>query len=263
MKEQEIGYFFDTSGGLVLKKEHSYYYQVQLQMKLFRANYCDFIVWKEDNTIRQRIPFDINFISDALKKIPMFVKSFIHPELVGKYFTMPGEISEDSPDSDAAIANSPTTDLELNGDPLDDIFDDLHSVNDSEVVHVDICSSGDLSFASNSSLQEDDDTGITSAVSNYDAAADTSVCDLNSNSPMISVDNHVHQDQTTDSQATLASNDDSSDDGAWCYCQEDKPDEPMVICESEHYLIQWFHLSCLNLTLEQLPPGDWFCPDCT
>ena len=100
----------------------------------------------------------------------MFVKSFILPELVGSYFTKPGEISEDSPDSDV---DSPTTDLELNGDPLDDVFDDLHLVNDSEVVDVDICSSGDLSFASSSSLQDDDDTGITSAVSNYDAAANT------------------------------------------------------------------------------------------
>ena len=38
-----------------------------------------------------------------------------------------------------------------------------------------------------------------------------------------------------------------------------KTDETMIICESEHYLIQ-----CMvsNLTAEQLPPGDWFCPDC-
>ena len=108
----------------------------------------------------------------------MFVKSCSLPELVGKYFTKPGEISEDSPDSDVAIANSPTTDLELNGDPLDDVFDDLYSVNDSEVVDVDICFSGDLSFASSTLLQEDDDTSITATVSNYDAAANTSMCDL-------------------------------------------------------------------------------------
>ena len=192
----------------------------------------------------------------------MFVKLWILPELVGKYFTKPGEISKDSPDSDIAITNSPTTDLELDGDPLDYVFDDLYSVSDSRVVDVDICSSGDLSFASSSSLQDDDKTGITATTSNYDVAANTSMCDLNSNSPMISVDNHVHQDQTTDSQATLDSNDDSTVDGPWCYCQEDKPDEPMVICESEHWLIWWFHL-CLNLTLEQLPPDDWFCQDCT
>ena len=105
----------------------------------------------------------------------------------------------------------------------------MHLVNDSEVVDVDICSSGDLSVASSSSLQEDDDTSITATVSNNDAAANTSMCDLNSISPMISVDNRVHQDQTTNSQATLASNDDSSNDGPWCYCQEDKPDKPMVI----------------------------------
>jgi len=190
----------------------------------------------------------------------------MHPyRLVGKYFTKPGEISEDSPDSDVSIANSPTTDLELNGDPLDDVFDDLHSINDNQVVDVNICSPGDLRFASSSSLQEDSDTSITATTSNYDFAANTSMRDLHSNSPMISVDNHVHQEQTTDHdiQVTLDSNNDSTDDGPWCYYHEDKPNEPMVIDESEHCLIRWFHLLCLNLTLEQLPPGDWFCPDCT
>ena len=86
MKEHKSNRFFlekDISGDLVLKKEHAYYYQVQLQMKLYGADYCDFVVWREDNIIRQRIPFDINFISNALEKIPAFVKSCILPELVG------------------------------------------------------------------------------------------------------------------------------------------------------------------------------------
>ena len=191
-----------------------------------------------------------------LMLLTAFVKSYILPELVGKYYTKPAEISEESLDSDVAIVHSPITNLD---DPLDDVFDDLHSVDDSQVVDVDIRSSGDLPLTSNSSLQEDGDIDITAIVSSYDLAANTSMCDLSSNSPVVSVDD---QDQTTDSQTTLDSNSDSTDDGPWCYCQEDKPDKPMVICESKHCLIQWFHL-CLNLTLEQLPPGDCFCPHCT
>ena len=145
-------------------------------MKLFGANYCDFVVWKEGNTIRQRIPFDINFISDALKKIPAFVKLCILPELLGKYFTKPAEISENSPDSDVVIANSPTTDMEILDDPLDDIFNDLHSVDDNQGVDDDICSSVDSPLASSSSLQEDGDTGITETMSTYDVHVNTLMC---------------------------------------------------------------------------------------
>jgi len=55
---------------------------------------------------------------------------------------------------------------------------------------------------------------------------------------------------------------DSSQGSLWCYCQVDKQDE-MVGCDNEECLIQWFHLSCLNLTVEQLLLGDWFCPECS
>ena len=81
------------------------------------------------------------------------------------------------------------------------------------MVDVDICSSGDLPLASSSSLQENGDTGITAITSSYDLAISTSMCDLNSNSPVVSVDDHMHQDQTTDSHATLDSNDDNTYDG--------------------------------------------------
>ena len=128
--------------------------------------------------------------------------------------------------------------IEVDGDSLDDVCDDLHSINDSQVVDVDICLSGGLPFASSASLHR----MVTLALLQLQASANTSIYDLNSNSPIISVDNHVHQDQTIDSQATLDFNNDSTDNGPWCYCQKDKPDELMVICESGHCLIRWFHL---------------------
>ena len=76
----------------------------------------------------------------------------------------------------------------------------------------------------------------------------------------------MHHDHTTNHNPYRTNNDDNSDssnDGPWCYCEEDKPEEPMVMCDSKSCLIQWFHLSRLKLTLEQLPAGEWFCPDCT
>ena len=131
---------------LIVLKEHPYYYQLQLQMKLFGVDCCDFVIWREDNIVRQRIPFDIKFISEALEKIPALVKLCILPELVGKYFTKPAKNSGDLSDSDVATTNGPTTDLE----EAEDTLDDTHSVDDSQVVVVDNICSGDASLFSRS-----------------------------------------------------------------------------------------------------------------
>ena len=37
----------DEDGSLYLKKEHAYYYQIQMQMQLSQVNYCDFVLWRE------------------------------------------------------------------------------------------------------------------------------------------------------------------------------------------------------------------------
>ena len=86
----------DDSGNLYLQESHPYYYQVQLQMKLYDAHYCDFVVWRESEMFIQRISCNVTFITEALDKIPRFIKLCILPELVGKWFTRPAEPSTDS-----------------------------------------------------------------------------------------------------------------------------------------------------------------------
>ena len=49
--EEQSFFLENVSGNLVLKKNHAYYYQVQLQIKLYGTRYCDFIVWRKENTI--------------------------------------------------------------------------------------------------------------------------------------------------------------------------------------------------------------------
>ena len=48
----------------------------------------------------------------------------------------------------------------------------------------------------------------------------------------------------------------------WCYCKEDESIDHMIGCDNPNCPIQWFHLSCLHLTLNQVPKGKWFCPEC-
>ena len=73
----------DEDGSVSLKKDHSYYYQVQMQMQLFLVNYCEFVVWREG----ERIFRDETFIDDTFYSAETFVKLAILPELVGKWFS--------------------------------------------------------------------------------------------------------------------------------------------------------------------------------
>ena len=36
----------------------------------------------------------------------------------------------------------------------------------------------------------------------------------------------------------------------------------MIACEHPDCEAEWFHYSCIGLTEEPVPDGDWFCPDC-
>ena len=76
----------DDSTALCLKQNHQYYYQVQAQIKLSNANYCDFVVWREEELFVQKIYPDDEFMAVALQKVTTFLK-FVLPELLGKWYT--------------------------------------------------------------------------------------------------------------------------------------------------------------------------------
>lgn len=56
-EEDEKGNFCmaHTNGEWTLKRNHSYYFQVQLQMVVCKVNYYDFIVWTEKEYAIERI----------------------------------------------------------------------------------------------------------------------------------------------------------------------------------------------------------------
>lgn len=77
----------DEDGSLYLKKEHAYYYQIQMQMELSQVNYCDFVLWREGEMFHQRILLDEDFINETFQRAETFVKMALLPELVGKWFS--------------------------------------------------------------------------------------------------------------------------------------------------------------------------------
>lgn len=77
-----------------------------------------------------------------------------------------------------------------------------------------------------------------------DDTASTSVAGTTSNQQETS---HISDDATESSVPVKAT--------LWCYCQQDKPEQSMVGCDNPTCRIEWFHLSCLHLTVKQLPRG--------
>ncbi len=83
------GRFFlgkDSEGQFYLQHKHAYYYQIQLQMKLCKVQYGDFVVWGKTELVILRINLD-DFISEAMRKAALFFKYGVLPELIGKWYT--------------------------------------------------------------------------------------------------------------------------------------------------------------------------------
>lgn len=52
-----------------------------------------------------------------------------------------------------------------------------------------------------------------------------------------------------------------ADEPKYCYCNRISFGE-MIACDNDDCPIEWFHFSCVGLTPENRPKGQWFCPDC-
>ena len=72
---------------MTLDKNHTYYYQVQAQIELCGAKYCDFMVWSENELYIERIYPNKDFIRNAFDKASTFIRVGVLPELVGKWFS--------------------------------------------------------------------------------------------------------------------------------------------------------------------------------
>lgn len=70
-----------------LKRNHAYFYQIQLQMKLTKTSYCDFVVWSPKQLFVERVEFSEDFWGSQFPIIEKFHKTVVLPELLGRYYT--------------------------------------------------------------------------------------------------------------------------------------------------------------------------------
>lgn len=82
----------DAQGKIRLKRDHAYYYQVQMQLFVTDKPYCDFILWTEKESTSpfvERVTPDVTFFDKELERACEFFKKCIIPELLAKYFSAP------------------------------------------------------------------------------------------------------------------------------------------------------------------------------
>ncbi len=70
-----------------LKRNHIYYYQVQLQLEVCKMESCHFFVWTQQATAYERIERSQTFFNDNISKVEYIYKYGILPELVGKFYS--------------------------------------------------------------------------------------------------------------------------------------------------------------------------------
>ena len=100
-------------GAMRLKTTHSYFYQVQAQIKLCDVVFCDFVMWNEKQLFVQRITPDNNFIQSAFDKATEFFKVGILPELLGNWYSRVPTYALVAPDHEDASSRVPADSEQL------------------------------------------------------------------------------------------------------------------------------------------------------
>lgn len=87
---EEIGQDFcleQDSENWSLKRHHTYYFQIQLQMVVCGVSYGDFVVWTKKDFYVERIQLDQNFFDTHIDAVKHFYIYGVLPEIVGKFYS--------------------------------------------------------------------------------------------------------------------------------------------------------------------------------
>ena len=83
----EIGWLEKHDGMTKLKRQHPYYYQIQMSLFVTDRQYCDLFVWCPNASHLERITKDNELWTEMSKKASDFHVKCVMPELLGHYFT--------------------------------------------------------------------------------------------------------------------------------------------------------------------------------
>lgn len=84
----EKGFCLISDGDdVTLDRTHDYFYQIQAQLHIANAEYCDFVVWNRNDIFVERILPDLEFWDDVIPKVERFFRISILPEILGQQVT--------------------------------------------------------------------------------------------------------------------------------------------------------------------------------
>ena len=70
-----------------LRRDHSYFYQVQTQINVCNVEFGDFVVWTKTGMLEERIMKDRLFFEEAVNNVEHIFVYGILPEIIGKWYT--------------------------------------------------------------------------------------------------------------------------------------------------------------------------------
>ena len=77
----------DERGSWTLRRDHTYYYQVQVQLNVCEVESGDFVVWTKGGIVVETIFKDKRFYDAALPLVEHFFVYGVLPEIIGKWYT--------------------------------------------------------------------------------------------------------------------------------------------------------------------------------
>jgi hypothetical protein len=80
-KTQQDFFCKEENGKFCLKKTHNYYAQIQGQMALGGAEWCDFLVYTHKGMLIERVLFDPDYWKEAYEKLSQFYVDYYWPSL--------------------------------------------------------------------------------------------------------------------------------------------------------------------------------------
>ena len=107
MTLNSAGYlYWGLNGEVLLKQNHSYYYQIQTQLLVTGYDACDFFVWTEKDHSLTRVQANIELQNEIISKSKAFFSKILLRELVAKYYT---ESNKENTNSSICICNMTDT----------------------------------------------------------------------------------------------------------------------------------------------------------
>ena len=99
-------------GNWMLKRNHAYYYQIQLQLHVCRLSHGDFVMWSQ----KERIYIDTNYLDSKMDVVRHLFVYAVLPEIVGKWYSR-RPVADDHSVVDISDPQQLTADNEEQDDP--------------------------------------------------------------------------------------------------------------------------------------------------